>query len=90
MTPRTPRRTPGCAAPKGAAVPSPFDPGDDDEPSHLVLVNAAGEHSLWPAFAAVPAGWEATGPAAAHGVCLARLARAHVHPSPATPSGALS
>lgn len=71
-------------------MPSPFEPGGEDEPSHLVLVNAAGEHSLWPAFAAVPAGWDATGPAAAHRACLARLARAPHHPSPVTPSGAAS
>ncbi|MFI1102155.1 MbtH family protein [Streptomyces melanogenes] len=66
-------------------MPSPFEPRGEDEPSHLVLVNAAGEHSLWPAFAAVPAGWDVTGPAAAHRACLARLARA---PHPATLSGA--
>ncbi|WP_344071088.1 MbtH family protein [Streptomyces crystallinus] len=64
---------------------SPFEARGEDEPSHLVLVNAAGEHSLWPAFAAVPAGWEATGPAASHGACLARLARASRTPSSATP-----
>jgi len=34
------------------------NPFDDDGASFLVLVNAEGQHSLWPAFADVPAGWE--------------------------------
>ncbi|WP_019631232.1 MbtH family protein [Actinomadura atramentaria] len=33
------------------------DPFDDDAGVYLVLVNDAGEHSLWPEFAAIPAGW---------------------------------
>jgi uncharacterized protein YbdZ (MbtH family) len=35
-------------------VPNPFE---DDDASYLVLVNDEGQHSLWPAFAEVPAGW---------------------------------
>lgn len=38
------------------------NPFDDDTLEHLVLVNDEGQHSLWPAFAEVPAGW-----AVAHG-----------------------
>ncbi|WP_329079703.1 MULTISPECIES: MbtH family protein [unclassified Streptosporangium] len=34
------------------------NPFDDEDASFLVLVNAEGQHSLWPAFADVPAGWE--------------------------------
>lgn len=34
------------------------NPFDDDSQSFLVLVNAEEQHSLWPAFAAVPAGWQ--------------------------------
>ncbi len=34
------------------------NPFDDDEASYLVLVNAEGQHSLWPEFIEVPAGWE--------------------------------
>ncbi|MEC4016951.1 MbtH family NRPS accessory protein [Streptomyces sp. H27-D2] len=48
-------------------IRSPFDPDPDrpDDPTHLVLANAAGEHSLWPAFAAAPSGWtRLLGPAA--------------------------
>ncbi len=33
------------------------NPFDDPEGSFLVLVNKEGQHSLWPAFAEVPAGW---------------------------------
>lgn len=30
--------------------------GDQDH-THVVVVNAAGQHALWPSFAEVPAGW---------------------------------
>ncbi|MFJ9455735.1 MbtH family protein [Kitasatospora sp. NPDC101447] len=36
----------------------------DAEGEFLALVNPEGQHSLWPAFAAVPAGW-----GVAHGPC---------------------
>lgn len=42
---------------------APADPFDGDG-DFLALVNDRGEHSLWPAFAAVPAGWRV-----AHGPC---------------------
>ncbi|MEZ0492086.1 MbtH family protein [Kineococcus sp. TBRC 1896] len=34
------------------------NPFDDPDGRFLVLVNAEDQHSLWPAFAAVPAGWD--------------------------------
>lgn len=34
------------------------NPFDDPAGSFLVLVNDEGQHSLWPARTAVPAGWE--------------------------------
>lgn len=34
-----------------------MNPFDDPQGSFLVLVNDEGQHSLWPAFADVPAGW---------------------------------
>ncbi|MGW7574969.1 MbtH family protein [Streptomyces sp. NPDC054765] len=34
------------------------NPFDDEEGVFLVLVNAEGQHSLWPVARAVPAGWE--------------------------------
>ncbi|MFI9273250.1 MbtH family protein [Kitasatospora sp. NPDC052896] len=55
-------------------MPSPFDPTDrDDRASHLVLVNASGQSSLWPAFARTPAGWTIALPATTHHDCLAYL-----------------
>jgi MbtH protein len=33
------------------------NPFDDDEGEFRVLVNEEGQHSLWPAFPDVPAGW---------------------------------
>ena len=33
------------------------NPFDDPDGTFLVLVNDEGQHSLWPAFAPVPAGW---------------------------------
>ncbi|SCL25273.1 MbtH family protein [Micromonospora inyonensis] len=33
------------------------NPFEDDDARYLVLVNAENQHSIWPAFAAVPAGW---------------------------------
>jgi MbtH protein len=34
------------------------NPFEDPEASYLVLVNQEGQHSLWPTFVDVPAGWE--------------------------------
>ncbi|WP_199442857.1 MbtH family protein [Umezawaea beigongshangensis] len=34
------------------------NPFDDPDGTFFVLVNDEGQHSLWPAFADVPAGWE--------------------------------
>ncbi|CAM5526244.1 MbtH family protein [Streptomyces narbonensis] len=33
------------------------NPFEDPQGRFLVLVNEENQHSLWPAFAAVPAGW---------------------------------
>ncbi|MET9225543.1 MbtH family protein [Lentzea sp. NPDC003310] len=33
------------------------NPFDDPDGSYLVLVNAEGQHSLWPEFIGVPGGW---------------------------------
>lgn len=33
------------------------NPFEDETAEYFVLVNAEGQHSLWPAFADVPAGW---------------------------------
>lgn len=34
------------------------NPFDDENGEFVVLVNGEGQHSLWPVFAEVPAGWE--------------------------------
>lgn len=33
------------------------NPFEDPDGTYLVLVNDEGQHSLWPTFAEVPAGW---------------------------------
>jgi MbtH protein len=33
------------------------NPFEDADASYLVLVNDEGQHSLWPVFAEIPAGW---------------------------------
>jgi MbtH protein len=38
-------------------VPSPFEATDDPADTCLLLVNDAGQRSVWPAFAAIPDGW---------------------------------
>jgi uncharacterized protein YbdZ (MbtH family) len=51
-----------------------INPFDDDNGSFFVLVNDEEQHSLWPAFADVPAGWRVvygrSGPR-----CVSRLHR---------------
>lgn len=34
------------------------NPFDDDNGAFFVLVNEEDQHSLWPAFADIPAGWQ--------------------------------
>ena len=46
---------------------NPFE-GEDEH--YLVLVNAEGQYSLWPAFRDIPRGWTAVGPSGARQQCL--------------------
>jgi len=46
------------------------NPFDDESGSFYVLVNAEGQHSLWPTFAPVPAGWTTAHGAASRTSCL--------------------
>ncbi|MDI6099252.1 MbtH family protein [Actinoplanes sp. NEAU-A12] len=46
------------------------NPFDNDEGQFLVLVNDEGQHSLWPSFVAVPAGWVTTYGEASRQECL--------------------
>jgi uncharacterized protein YbdZ (MbtH family) len=50
-----------------AVSPNPFD---DDEGSFVVLVNDEEQHSLWPTFADVPAGWRVVHGEADRAACL--------------------
>ncbi|MGC0342550.1 MbtH family protein [Streptomyces sp. SLBN-8D4] len=34
------------------------NPFEDDQATYLVLRNEEGQHSLWPSFVEVPAGWQ--------------------------------
>jgi MbtH protein len=46
------------------------NPFENQDGSFLVLVNAEGQHSLWPAFVEVPAGWETVHGEASRADCL--------------------
>ncbi|OLZ67268.1 MbtH family protein [Streptomyces sp. IMTB 2501] len=46
---------------------NPFERADG---TYLVLVNDEGQHSLWPAFVEVPAGWEIVRPEGDRQSCL--------------------
>ncbi|OBI52289.1 MbtH family protein [Mycobacterium sp. E787] len=46
------------------------NPFDDDAGAFYVLVNAEEQHSLWPAFAEVPAGWRVVYGEASRSACL--------------------
>lgn len=49
------------------------NPFDDQEATFKVLVNDEGQHSLWPAFAAVPAGWSVALADTDRATCLAHV-----------------
>jgi uncharacterized protein YbdZ (MbtH family) len=46
------------------------NPFDDDNGSFLVLVNEEEQHSLWPVFADVPAGWRVVFGEGSRAACL--------------------
>ncbi|MFD5090693.1 MbtH family protein [Amycolatopsis thailandensis] len=46
------------------------NPFDDPDGTFKVLVNDEGQHSLWPAFAEVPAGWTVAHADDTRAVCL--------------------
>jgi len=47
-----------------------INPFDDENGSFFVLVNDEEQHSLWPAFADVPAGWRVAHGEADRAACL--------------------
>jgi MbtH protein len=46
------------------------NPFEDEEGVYLVLTNDENQHSLWPAFSAVPAGWQVVYGEDTRGNCL--------------------
>jgi MbtH protein len=46
------------------------NPFEDENGEYLVLVNHENQHSLWPAFREIPAGWNAVGPRGNRKECL--------------------
>ncbi|MFD6992108.1 MbtH family protein [Streptomyces sp. NPDC059943] len=49
------------------------NPFDDESGIFLVLVNDEGQHSLWPRFADVPAGWTRTFGPDSRAACLTHI-----------------
>ncbi|MEU8696149.1 MbtH family protein [Streptomyces sp. NPDC048680] len=49
------------------------NPFEDPQGSFLVLVNDENQHSLWPAFAEVPAGWRTVFGPDTREACLAHV-----------------
>ncbi|MEV7116516.1 MbtH family protein [Streptomyces anulatus] len=49
------------------------NPFEDKDATYLVLVNDEGQHSLWPAFAEVPGGWQVVLKDAGHDAALAYI-----------------
>ena len=47
------------------------NPFEDADGRYLVLVNAEDQHSLWPSFAGVPAGWTVAYGEESRDACLA-------------------
>lgn len=50
-----------------------MNPFDDETIPFKVLVNDEGQHSLWPAFAEVPAGWDVRLDDSPRGECMAYI-----------------
>jgi len=46
------------------------NPFEDENGVYHVLVNDEGQHSLWPSFVAVPAGWKIVHESASRADCL--------------------
>ncbi|NUP00037.1 MAG: MbtH family protein [Nonomuraea sp.] len=53
-----------------------MNPFDDPDAPFLVLANDEEQHSLWPAFAAVPDGWAVRFGPGSRAACLAYVAAA--------------
>ncbi|MFG2651371.1 MbtH family protein [Streptomyces sp. NPDC048436] len=47
--------------------------GDDDTVACVVVINDAGQYSIWPAGRETPAGWQGTGFAGSRAECLTHI-----------------
>jgi uncharacterized protein YbdZ (MbtH family) len=52
------------------------NPFDDPDASYFSLVNDEGQYSLWPAWSAVPAGWNVAFGPEGRDACLAHIEEA--------------
>lgn len=48
----------------------------DDSDEYVVLVNDEEQHSLWPSFKDIPAGWRQVGPTGTKDECMAYVDKA--------------
>jgi MbtH protein len=55
--------------------PMTTPPSSDAQTLWIVLVNALGEHSLWPACSPIPSGWREVGPEGTQQTCAAWVDR---------------
>lgn len=60
----------GLRAPTQRKIKNMANPFEGEDEHYLVLVNAEGQYSLWPAFRDVPLGWTAVGTSGARQHCL--------------------
>ncbi|GLK09339.1 MbtH family protein [Streptosporangium carneum] len=65
------------------------NPFDDSDSQYFALVNAEGQHSLWPVFADVPAGWSVVHGPDARDACLGHIERNWTDMRPKSLLGAL-
>ncbi|MFI8517799.1 MbtH family protein [Streptomyces sp. NPDC085481] len=63
------------------------NPFENESGGYRVLTNAAGEHSLWPDFAEIPAGWEAAFGPETRTACLAYVEEHWTALAPAATTG---
>lgn len=61
------------------------NPFDDDDAAFYVLVNDEGQHSLWPTFADVPAGWRVVFGESSRTDCLTHIEEVWVDLIPRSP-----
>lgn len=59
-----------------------INPFEDPSAAYLVLVNAEGQHSLWPTFVDVPEGWTVAFGQASRAECLEYVEKSWVDMRP--------